>query len=88
MLRQAFPDGGVVIEDIIAEGDKVAVRFSFHGAHQGEFMGIPPTGKQVIVSGMDINRIVEGKLIERWAVFDMLSLLQQLGVMPTPEQAS
>jgi predicted ester cyclase len=47
-------------------------------------MGIPPTGKQVAVSGMDINRIVQGKLAERWAVFDMLGMLQQLSVIPTP----
>jgi steroid delta-isomerase-like uncharacterized protein len=84
MLRQAFPDGGVTIEDKIAEGDKVAVRFIFHGTHQGELMGIPPTGRQVSVSGMDINCIRGGRIAERWAVFDMLSLLQQLGVLPMP----
>ena len=77
-----------MIEDVIAEGDKVAVRFTFRGTHQGELMGIPPTGKQVTISGMDINRIAGGKIAERWAVFDMLGMLQQLGVMPAPEQGN
>jgi predicted ester cyclase len=86
MLRQAFPDGGVTIEEVIAEEDKVAVRFTYRGTHQGELMGIAPTGTQVTVSGMDINRIVEGKIAERWAVFDMLGILQQLGVVPTSGQ--
>jgi steroid delta-isomerase-like uncharacterized protein len=84
MLRQGFPDGGATIEDVVAEGDKVAVRFTFYGTHLGELMGIPPTGKQVMVSGMDINRITSGKIAERWAVFDMLGMMQQLGVISVP----
>jgi steroid delta-isomerase-like uncharacterized protein len=88
MLRTAFPDGRITIEDMIAEGDKVAVRFTFRGTHTGDFMGMPPSGKQVAVTGIDINRIASGKLAERWANFDTLGMLQQLGVMPPPGQTA
>ena len=75
-----------MLEDMIAEGDKVAVRFTLRGTHGGDLMGIPPTGKPVAVTGIDINRIADGKIAERWANFDALGLMQQLGVIPTPEQ--
>ncbi len=87
MFRAAFPDMQVTIEDMVAEGDKVAVRGAIRGTHQGELLGIPPTGKQVTVPLIDINRIEAGKLAERWGQADMLGLMQQLGVIPTPEQA-
>jgi steroid delta-isomerase-like uncharacterized protein len=87
MLRTAFPDAHVTLEDMIAEGDKVAARFTLHGTHNGELMGIPPTGKQVVVTGIDINRITNGKIVERWANFDTLGMLQQFGVIPAPKQA-
>ncbi len=86
MFRAAFPDLHATIEDMIAEGDKVAVRGVIRGTHQGELMGIPPTGKQVMVTLMDINRIEGGHLVERWGEADMLGLLQQLGGVPAPEQ--
>ena len=70
-------------EDEIAEGDKVASRYTFRGTHQGELMGISPTGKQVTVTGMIINRIVNGKSEEGWLNFDALGMLQQLGVIPS-----
>lgn len=83
MMRAAFPDLTVVIEDMLAEGDKVVVRAQIRGTHRGELMGIPPTGNAVSFSVIDITRISGGQLAERWAVADMLSLLQQLGVMPS-----
>jgi steroid delta-isomerase-like uncharacterized protein len=86
MFRSAFPDTHVTLENIIAEGDKVAVRFTLRGTHGGDLMGIPPTGKPVAFTGIDINRIADGKIAERWANFDTLGLMQQLGVIPTPEQ--
>ncbi len=82
----AFPDARFTVEDEIAEGDKVASRYTFRGTHQGNLMGIPPTGKQVTVTGIIINRIVGGKSEEGWLNFDALGLLQQLGVVPVPEQ--
>jgi steroid delta-isomerase-like uncharacterized protein len=87
MFRVAFPDLQGVIEDMIAEGDKVVVRGVVRGTHQGEMMGIPPTGRQVTVTLIDINRIGGGKLVERWAEQDNLGMMQQLGVIPSPEQA-
>ena len=69
---------------MIAEGDKVASRITAHGTHKGEFMGIPPTGKHTMQTGIDIVRIAGGKVVERWGEFDQLGLMQQLGVIPPP----
>ncbi len=91
MFRQAFPDSYFTVEDMIAEGDKVATRKTFHGTHQGEFMGIPPTGQQVSIGLIDIVRIVDGRVVEHWAMGDNLGMMQQLGVIPQPgdtEEAS
>ena len=87
MLRTAFPDWDSNIDVIIAEGDKVAVRFSGSGTHQGEFFGIPPTGKQVTTTGNVIYRIAGSKIVDQWINADMLGMLQQLGVVPPPGQA-
>lgn len=84
-FRTAFPDAEVRISEVVAAGDKVAVRGSIHGTHRGELMGIPPTGQAVTVTLIDVNRIAEGQLVERWAEADMLGLLQQLGAIPAPE---
>lgn len=82
----AFPDGHTTVEDSIAEGDKVAYRWTFRGTHQGELMGISPTGKQVEITGITINRLSGGKIEEQWNLFDQLGMLQQLGVAPAPGQ--
>ena len=79
----AFPDARFTVEDEIAEGERVASRYTFRGTHQGELMGIPPTGKPVTVTGMIINRIVNGKSEEGWLNFDALGMVQQLGVVPS-----
>ncbi len=84
LFRAAFPDGHMTIEDMLAEGDKVVTRKTFHGTHQGEFMGIPPTGRQVAIQVIDIVRVVEGQVVEHWNAVDNLGLLQQLGVIPAP----
>lgn len=83
----AFPDFHITVENMIAEGDRVATRWSFSGAHQGDLMGIPRTGKKVGASGTTIQRISNGKIVEGWTIFDVLGILQQLGVAPPPEQA-
>jgi len=86
MFLTAFPDLHFTVEDLIAEGDKVVARLTTRGTQQGAFMGVPPTGKQVTVTAIDINRIVGGKTVEHWLQMDTLSLLQQLGVVPMPGQ--
>lgn len=86
--RQAFPDVHITIEEEIAEGDKIATRYTASATHTGTFMGIAPTGKHVTINGMGFRRIVDGKIVESWHIFDRLSLLQQLGVNPLPGQAS
>ena len=82
MFLGAFPDLHLTLEDIIAEGDKVAVRFTATGTHQGDLMGIAPTGKHVTATGISIIRYENGKAMEGWANFDDLGMLQQLGVIP------
>ncbi|MFQ6116758.1 MAG: ester cyclase [Candidatus Bipolaricaulia bacterium] len=84
VFRRAFPDLNATIEEIIAEGDKVVTRLTIRGTHKGEFMGIAATGKQMILSVIDIVRISGGKVAERWGVEDNLGLMRQLGVVPPP----
>ncbi len=84
MYRSAFPDVHLTIEDQMAEGDKVVSRWTAHGTHRGELMGIAPTGKQITVTGINIERIANGKLVEGWSNYDTLGMLQQLGVIPAP----
>jgi predicted ester cyclase len=84
MFLSAFPDSQVTTEDLIAEGDKVVERFSFHGTNKGSFMGAPPTGKQVTSTGMSVFRIANGKIVEHWGENDALGVMQQLGMIPAP----
>ena len=81
----AFPDIQYITEDMVAEGDKVAIRWAYRGTHQGEFMGIAPTGKQVTMKGISIIRIVGGTIVEVWDEVDSLGIMQQLGVFPPSE---
>ena len=84
MYRSAFPDVRLIIEEQVAEGDKVVTRWIAYGTHQGEMMGIAPTGNQVRVEGITISHIQEGKIVQEWELFDTLGLMQQLGAAPTP----
>lgn len=83
-MSQAIADFRITVEDMVAEGDRVVVRAVATGRHVGELMGIPATGRQFTLHVIDINRIVDGRIVERWAVQDDLGLLQQLGVIPAP----
>jgi steroid delta-isomerase-like uncharacterized protein len=83
----AFPDLHYHIEDLVAEGDRVALRFTLHCTHQGEFMGLAPTGKEITLSGISIFRLADGKIVEHWAVQDGLALMIQLGVFKPPGAA-
>jgi len=77
-----FPDGAITVDDIIAEGEIVALRWTGRGTNTGELMGMPATGKQVTVPGITYTRIVDGQIREDWTSWDTLALLQQLGVVP------
>ena len=81
-MLAAFPDMEVRLEDVFAEGDKLVTRWSAGGTHQGDMMGIPPTGKQISISGIAIDRFENDQSVEHWEVFDQVGLMQQLGVIP------
>ena len=87
MFCQAFPDSYFTVEDMVAEGDKVATRKTFHGTHQGEVMGILPTGQQVSIGPIDIVRVSDGKVVEHWSMGDNLGMMRQIGVIPRPRGA-
>jgi predicted ester cyclase len=82
--RVAFPGGTVTVEDQIAEGDKVLTRWRFRGTNTGEFLGAPPTGREISVSGTHIHRIVDGKIVEIWAQPDAFTFMSQLGLISAP----
>jgi steroid delta-isomerase-like uncharacterized protein len=82
-FRNVFPDLEGTLEDQAAEDDKVVNRYTGQGTHQGEFLGVAPTGKGVELSGVTIHRISGGKIVEAWDFYDGLGLLRQLGAMPT-----
>jgi len=81
-FSSAFPDARISIDSCIAEGDSATARWSMTGTHQGEFQGIPATGRVVTFSGIECNRVLDGQVVEHWAVLDNVALLQQLGVLP------
>ena len=82
-MTAPFTDGGITLDGIVAEGDIVAIRWRMHGTHTGEYMGVPATGKVITTSGMSMYRIVDGKIVDDWNVFDMLGVMQQLGLVPS-----
>jgi predicted ester cyclase len=83
MMRGGFPDIQWTLEEMVAEGDKVAARFIMRGTHQGPFFGVPPTGNRITVQAMNIYRLSNGKFIEERGQPDMLGLLQQIGAVPS-----
>jgi steroid delta-isomerase-like uncharacterized protein len=87
-FNKAFPDLTRNIVDLVAEGDKVAVSINVTGTYKGEFQGIPPTGKQVSFTAMDILTIIDGKVTEEWATADMMGLMQQIGAIPARSASS
>lgn len=85
MMREAFPDLSQTVEDTVAEGDKVVQRWTGRGTHTGALMGTSPTGTEVTIRGISIYRISGGKIARDWTIVDLLGLMQQLGVVPSPE---
>jgi steroid delta-isomerase-like uncharacterized protein len=88
MIRSAFSDIRHPIEDLVGDGDKVAVRLRFEGTHTGDFMGVPASGKQFSVEGTAFLRIANGKVARLWGFLDQLSLMRQIGGLPAPGQAA
>ena len=87
MFRSGIPDLRVVVEDMIAEGDKVATRYTLEGTHEGELFGVPPTGQLLSIKNISVERVSDGKIREHWRITDSLDMMQQLGVIPVPEHA-
>jgi steroid delta-isomerase-like uncharacterized protein len=85
LLQDAFDPLEFTIEDIIAEDDKVVVRWKNAGNNSGSFLGMPPTNKDISIAGIDIHEVRDGRLAEHWHVVDQLTQLQQMGLIPTPD---
>lgn len=85
-FREAFPDLVITAEDMVAEGDRVAVRYTWRGTYQGAWPGIPQAGIPVTVTGIASHRVVAGKVTDLWVVGDELGLMRQLGAIPTPSE--
>ena len=83
-LRQTFPDSVQVVEDLIAEGDKVVARWVLQGTHHGEFMGVPGTDKPFHMEGVDIWRLRDGKIVGHWIIVDLYGMMRQTGANPAP----
>lgn len=86
MLRAAF-NPQFTLEDVLAEGDKVVVRWSNRGTHLADFFGVPATGRTVVVSGIDIHQLRDGKMSEHWDVVDIFGVMMQIGAIPAPSAA-
>lgn len=82
MMREGFPDIQWTVEELISEGDKVAARFTMRGTHHGQFMGVTPTGKPIIVQALNIYHLENGQIIKEYSSPDMLGLLAQIGALP------
>lgn len=82
--RAAFHDLNVTVEDTIADGDMVTARFTARGVHKGDFMGLPPTGKPIVMTGIEIFRVKNGRIAELWGEANLMGLMQQLGILPSP----
>ena len=81
-LQSAFPDGQTMLDDVLADGDRVAWRWTFQGTQKGPVMGIPATGKSITITGITIDRIAAGQIVERWSQIDTLGMMTQLGAVP------
>jgi steroid delta-isomerase-like uncharacterized protein len=86
--RAAFPDLTISVDDLVADGDRVALRWTAHATHRGELMGMPATGRRLTLTGIDILRIVDGRIVERWGEFNGAEMLQQLGALPEADASA
>lgn len=88
MYRTAFPDTHIEFSEMVAEGDLVAGPWTATGTHQGELMGMPASGRSIRITGMGMDRLRDGKIVESWGNYDMLGMLHQIGAIPAPEGAT
>jgi predicted ester cyclase len=86
-LRTALPDLRITHHEDMVSGDRVAIRWTSDGSHQGDYFGVPPTGERIHIEGLDLFHIQDGKIAEMWVEFDNLGVLQQMGAAPQPQQA-
>lgn len=86
LIQRAFPDLHVAQADSVTEGNRVAFRWMISGTHEGELMGVAPTGERITVMGIDIVRVLEGEIVDYWGEFDVMGMLRQLGITPPPER--
>ena len=84
MMRDGFPDIQWSLEELVAEADKVAARFTMRGTHRGPFLGVPPTGRSITVAALNLYKFADGKVVEKFGQPDLLGLLQQIGAVPAP----
>lgn len=87
VFNSAFNDKQIIVEDLVAENDRVIARILWRGTQTGEFMGLPPTGRTVDIQAVITERIKDGKLVEHWSLFDRLGMMQQLGLVPGGQPA-
>lgn len=87
-MAEGFSDARVDVDDVIAEGDRVAVRWTVSGTHDGTMMGVEPTGKEITISGVDVDRVEDGKIVEMLTYYDGLGFMNQLGVIDADEEFS
>lgn len=85
-FRAGCPDLQITTDALFAEGDTVTKRWTYHATHTGDLSGLPPTGRRITMSGLELFRLAGGKIVESWLAYDNLSLMQQLGIIPTPAQ--
>ena len=85
VFNQAFSGRRITVEDLVAEGDKVVARITWQGIHSGEFRGIPQTGRQIEIGAFIVERIQDGRSVEHWSLFDSMTMMQQLGLIPAPQ---
>ena len=85
---EGFPDHSMVLDQVVADGNDVASRWTYRGTHTGEYYGIPATGRSIVSTVVSFDRIIDGKLAENWVVFDTYDVMRQLGIVPDTEEAS
>ena len=86
-FRAGCPDLHITTDAMFADGDTVTKRWTYHATHTDDLSGLPPTGRRITMSGLELFRLAGGKIVESWLAYDNFSLMQQLGLIPTPAQA-
>jgi len=88
LFKVAFNDMQISVLDVISDGEKSVARTTWRGTHNGDFMGSPPTGRRIEIEAFIVERLKDGKSVEHWSLFDQLTMMQQLGLVPPPQASS